>query len=209
MNEVVWISTAPGHASNMRRLRHDVDERGREAFEPILDRIKAGEPLLDDDFPERVYGAPDADERDYNLPDLFKAYGFWVVSSAARDVLDALDLDLGEMRPVDVLKNDKQTPVGGTWFCISFGNRKQALLPAESRRMRLNYIKDGRKGWFPAFGIKDDDVAVSARALEGPDIWIDPDVGDSFFLSDRAVRALKKAKAAKGFLLSRCRVIAE
>ena len=207
MSDVVWISTAPRDASNMRPLRNDVVDRGPETFEPILDRVRTGEPLLDGDFPERIYGAPDARESAYNLPDLFKANGFWVVSSAARDVLDALDLGQGKMRPVEVLKNDKQTPVGGAWFCISFGNRKQALLPAESRRMRLGYIKDGRKGWFPAGGIQDDDVAVSPRALAGPDIWIDPDVGDCIFLSDRAAKALKKAKAAKGFLLSRCRVV--
>lgn len=207
MSEMVWISTAPGHASNLRPFRHDVSERGREAFQPILDRIKAGEPLAPGDFPEVIYGAPEAEEKDYRLPDLFHAYGFWVVSGAAAEVLRQFDLGQGSLAPVRIMKSDRKTPVGGEWFVISVGNQKGALLPAESPRMRSRYIRDGEKGWFPPFVTKDQDIAVSFAALAGADIWIDPQAGDSIFLSDRLVKALKKAKADKGFFLSKCRVL--
>lgn len=207
MSETVWISTAPRHASNLRPFRHDVSERGRDAFQPILDRLKAGEPLRPDDFPQMIYGAPEAEEKDYRLPDLFHAYGFWMVSAAAAEVIRQLDLGQGSLVPVEVMKSDRQTPVGGEWFVISIGNRKNALLPAESPRMRSGYVRDGEKGWLPPFVTKNDDIAVSSAALAGPDIWIDPQTADSFFLSDRLVKGLKKAKADKGFFLSKCRVL--
>jgi hypothetical protein len=207
MNETVWISTAPGHASNLRPFRHDVDDRGREIFQPILDRIDAGEPIALEDFPKTIYGAPEAQEKDYQLPDLFRAYGFWVVSGAAADVISQYDLGEGALQPVQVQKKDRRTPVDGNWLCMSIGNRKDALLPEESSRMTHDFILKGRMGWFPPFVPKDDDIALSSAACAGPDIWIDLQVGTSFFLSDRLARGLKKAKADRGFFLSRCRVL--
>jgi hypothetical protein len=67
--------------------------------------------------------------------------------------------------------------------------------------------RNGQKGWFAPPTIKDNDFAVSETALEGPDIWIDPIVGDALFLSDRLVQSLKKAKADKGLFLSKCRAL--
>lgn len=207
MIDMVWISTALGHASNLRPFRHDVDERGRDAFQPILDRIKAGELLAPEDFPKVIYGAPESEEKDYRLPDLFHAYGFWIVSKAAADAMAESDLGECVLQGVELLKKDRQTPIAGEWFCISIGNTKEALLPEQSPRMMHDYIKDGRKGWFPPFVTKDEDIAVSSAARVGPDIWLDPNVGSAIFLSDRLVKRLKKAKADKGFFLSKCRVL--
>jgi hypothetical protein len=41
---------------------------------------------------------------------------------------------------------------------------------------------------------EDDDFALSAAALQGPDLWIGAQVWDAFFLSDRLVRALREAR---------------
>src|SRR4051812_5715855 len=48
--------------------------------------------------------------------------------------------------------------------------------------------------------IEDGDIAVSKAACSGPDIWVDPQIGDAFFLSDALGTTPKKAKADKGFL---------
>jgi hypothetical protein len=48
---------------------------------------------------------------------------------------------------------------------------------------------------------------VSSPALVGPDIWIDVHAGDSVFLSGALGKALKEAKADKGWILSKCRVL--
>ena len=65
----------------------------------------------------------------------------------------------------------------------------------------------GEKGWIAKAALMDGDFAVSEAALAGPDIWIDVNVGGSFFLSEALGKALKKAKVDKGFMLRTCRVI--
>jgi hypothetical protein len=53
----------------------------------------------------------------------------------------------------------------------------------------------------------DDQIAVSRAAIGGPDVWVDPTLFRSVFLSGRLGDALDQAGMRKAFLLSRCRVI--
>ncbi len=211
MAETVWISTAMADPSNLRPFRHDVVERDREAFDSgpdrVVTKIKEGYPVSAAEMATEIFGIASAREKDYRLPDLFHAYGYWVVSSTAADVLRRFDLGSGGLYPVRVLKNDRETPVGGEWFCINFGNRKSGFLSEHSPRFRYDYIRNGQKGWFPRLPYKDNDFSVTSTLLGGPDVWIDPDVGYAFFLSDALASALKKEKVDKGFFLGKCRVI--
>ena len=156
MGEIVWISRAVGHGSNLRPFRNDLGERDHDRLVETQRAIERGEPLAPDDFPREIFGAPEAGEQDYDLPDLFYGYGYWIVSSAAADVLRQFDLGRGELRPVRVLKKDRRTPVGGDWFTLSFGNRKRALVPGQSRNIRQR-----AQGLYKASAIlRDDDLAV-------------------------------------------------
>jgi hypothetical protein len=209
MSDTVWISIAMGSGANLLRLRHSFSETDQ-----LKDAIAwgkqnvYGEPLKAECFPAEIYGAPDAKESDYRLPNIFFAGSFWAVSKAAADVLRQFDLGAGALYPVKVFKKDRQTPLGDEWFCINFGNRKEAVAVPESMSgLYDHYIRPGVKGWVPKFAINDGDIAVTKAACSGPDIWIDPQIGDAFFLSDALGVALKKAKADKGFLLHKCRVL--
>lgn len=205
-NGIAWISTAPAHASNLRRLRHSFSETAdlNDAIASGL-RNMAGEPLPATCFPSEIYGSPGATERDYKLPDLFFAGSFWAVTEAAADVMRQFDLGEGALYPVALFRKDRQTPIAGGFFCLNFGNRRALLLSEQSPRMRhANIRMGGKKGWTPPFVTNDNDICLSAPVLNGPDIWIDDSVGSAFFLSDRLAAALKKAKANKGFFLSRC-----
>ena len=208
MSATVWISTAPGHASNMRRLKHSFSnvEQEKLGLEWARRNID-GEPLAAENFPTEIWGISSAGASDYNLPHIFRAGDVWVVSSSAAAVLRQFDLGEGGLYPVKVMKKDQMTPIGEGWFCLNFGNKKSAIVPAESLNMRHDYIRNGKKGWFPRLPLKDGEVTVAASALRGPDIWIDLDVGDAIFLSGRLAKALKKAKVDKGFFLSKCSVI--
>jgi hypothetical protein len=73
--------------------------------------------------------------------------------------------------------------------------------------MRETYVRNGEKAWQLRAVLKDGDIAMSQAANDGPDIWIDPLVAYAFFLSDGLGKALKKAKATKGFLLHKCRIV--
>jgi hypothetical protein len=166
----------------------------------------AGEPLNAECFPSEIYGAPHARESNYRLPHIFFAGSYWAVSKTAADVLRQFDLGAGGLYPVRVLKKDRQTPVSGEWFCINFGNRKETVAVPESI-LREQNIRPGVRGWIPKATIKDGDIAVSNTACSGPGIWIDPRIGDAFFLSDALGKALKRAKADKGFFLYKCRML--
>jgi hypothetical protein len=207
MSDTVWISVAPGSATNMRPLKHSFSETDQRKDAIVWgEQNDSGESLTAEYFPSEIYGAPNAKETDYRLPDIFFAGSFWAVSKAAADVLRQFDLGDGGLYPVKVLKKDRHTPVDGEWFCINFGNTKEALLLSDSAPMRETYVRYGVKGWRPKAVLNDGDIAVSRAVDGGPDIWIDPVVANAFFLSDALGSALKKAKADKGFFLHRCRI---
>jgi hypothetical protein len=211
MSDIVWISTAPAHASNLRPFQNSFWRENSEQEQELCNttaRLKSGEALSSDCFPSEIFGAPNAKENDYNLPDFFYGYGFWVLSQAAADILRQFDLGGGALYPVKVLKKDRITSVGGDWFCINFGNVKSAFLPTESPTAKQRYIRNGEKGWGAPAVLQDNEFAVSSIALSGPDIWIDPLVRDAIFLSEALGKALKKVKADKGFFLKKCRVVA-
>jgi hypothetical protein len=114
MSCTVWISIAPGSGTNLRPLRHSFSETDqRKDAIAWGDQNGAGEPFKAECFHSEIYGAPQAKESDYRLPDIFFAGSFWAVSRAAADVLRQFDLGGGGLYPVKVLKNDRQTPVGG------------------------------------------------------------------------------------------------
>jgi len=89
MSDTVWISLAPGSSTNLRPLTHSfsVSEEWLKHASACRQRNEAGESLDQSCFPEQIFGAPDAEEKDYRLPDIFFAGTFWAVSKPAADVL--------------------------------------------------------------------------------------------------------------------------
>jgi hypothetical protein len=202
MSEIVWVSRALMHPTNQRPFRNDVAERDHERLIEIKQANERGEVLGADDFPAVVFGAPHALERNYQVPDLFAAYGYWLVSEPTANVLQQFDLGQAQLKAVPVLKSDRQTPIGGNWFCINFGNAKRIVLPGQSDKIRPG--PQGRYNF--SVTLADDQMVVSAEALQPPDIWVDPQLWDNFFVSHGLREALRKAKLSSKFYLTRCRV---
>ena len=202
MSEIVWISRALVHPTNQRPFRNDVAERDHARLIEIKQSNERGEPLGPDDFPTVIFGAPHALERNYQVPDLFSAYGYWMVSEPTADVLRQFDLGQAQLKPVPVLKSDRQTPIGGNWFCLNFGNAKRIVLPEQSEKIRPG----PQDRYNVPVTLADDQLVVSPEALQPPDIWVDPQLWDNFFVSDGLREALRKAKLSSKFYLTRCRV---
>ena len=203
---MVFISTAMVQSDARKPITNPFQIPDYQQVIPLDKKNAAGEPMAAEEFPKEAWVSSDGEERGYNIkdmPNLFYGGGFWFVSAKAAAVLQAHDLGAGALYPVNVYGKDRQTPLGDGWFCINFGNRKSAFLAEESSRTRPS----AGGGWTTFATIKDDEVAASSAALDGPDIWVDPDLRRSIFLSERLGKALKKAKAAHGFYLHSCRVI--
>lgn len=165
-----------------------------------------GENLSAENFPKQLFAQREkTDEaRTYkNLPDLFSG-GFWVVSERVAEIFQAMDTGGGGVFPTELFQEDGKTPVEGNYYCLNFGNKKTAFALEHSPRARSS---PASRVMAPPFNMKDDDIAVFASALQGPDIWIDPTLRASFFLSDRLWQAIKSAGAGRAFNAERCRVI--
>ena len=203
MNEVVWVSDVMNDPRQMRAITTDLNEADSKRAISIERRNDAGASLKEDDFPKAVLPGSNKKGPFKRMPNLFKAGCYWVVSSRVADVLRQFDLGGGGLYPVNVYQKDRATRVDGDFYCINFGNVKRAFLPELSPLARD--WPQGRRvlPWVP----KDGDVAVSADAYVGPDIWVDPMLFNTFFVSDRLRSALKKAGLDGAFRLFRCRVV--
>lgn len=196
----VWISYAMiDMSTRISPLVNDLDEQS--AIDS-LNRNEAGEPLPQAMFPSTVREA-EPGVLGGRLPDLFWANAFWVVSAAAAESLRSCDLGAGALYPLKLLRHDG-APLTGETFCLNFGNVKGVFLPDQSTADQNPF---NAAVWYPCVGLKDDDIAVSADALSGPDIWASPPLKKAFFVSERLADALRAAGVAKFFHLRRCRVI--
>ena len=161
----------------------------------------AGEPLGPEHFSKRIWR--DRGKRIKRLPPISFCNGDWVLSEKAADVLRAHDLGGGALYPVAMLQGDKKTPLEGEWFSWNFGNVKEAFV-REASRVKVNEYSDRIVS--PPDNMQDGDLTVSSAALDGPDVWVDPTLKRSLFISGRLAASLRKARLEKAFRLKRCGV---
>lgn len=207
MSNVVWASNAMINPAMLRPFSNcfdDGSEKGRDLYTKGYRGNNAGESLSADYFPPEIFVSKDAD-RDYEkLAELFFAGSYWVVSGEVADVMRQFDMGQGHLYPTEVFRKDRKTPIGDKWFCLNFGNVKQALLPDQS--LGLRPLGPSKTFWMLS-DLSDNSIALNNTALNGPDIWVDAIFGNVFFVSSRLSNALKMAGVSRAFGLKKCRVI--
>jgi hypothetical protein len=140
------------------------------------------------------------------LPHLFHANGYWCISELARTIIEASELGRTRIRPVPIFQRDRITPVPGRFFCLNIAETKVVLAPDASHGLRRNPY--ARVDVFSApYVTKDGDIAVSAAARVGAELWKDPALQRDFFVSSRLGTALADAGMAQAFRLFSCRVV--
>jgi hypothetical protein len=174
-----------------------------QALSNIIRDLKHGEPLGSDAFPKQIWNQKPKPIK--QLPEIFMGAGYWVLGERATAIFRQFDLGGGGLYPIEVLQEDRETPVEGEYFCLCFGNRKSALIPDQSQGLRP--IGASSQYWKLSPVPADDSVALSNAALAGPDVWIDPALWQAFFVSDRLAQALKAAKVDGPFSFTRCKVV--
>jgi len=219
MGEIVWGSHAMKDTSLTKALTSELLEEDPKSALKNIELNEAGSSLESSEFPKTLFPQDREPHVIKRLPQLFDGAGQIVVSEKAANILRQFDLGRGGLHPVRVLQKDMKTEFGGGWHCIHFGNVKEAFVLEESMVDRTyQNMKEGpqvrneRGEYVPKyyelpFVAKDNVVAVSKAALEGPDIWVEPLIYRAFFVSDRLAQALKRAKLDKAFRLFKCRMV--
>ncbi len=202
MEDTVWVSNVVNDLKCYRAFENHMSENDENTLIMEGRRNDRGEPLTQDSFPDKIWHDKAKRGPIKKLPAFFCDRTYWVANEKVTEILRQFDLGEGNLYPVELFQKDKITPIEGGYHYLNFGNVKHSFLPDESpETMQMN-----SKKCLP-FVPKDGDVAVNETAFIGPDIWIDPELLYSFFVSGRLVQALKKAKLDKFFRLSQCRIV--
>lgn len=206
MTDSVWISDVLADPDLVLLMETDVVAQDANRAIEAINLLKAGKAVPEGLCPKEVW-AGEAAEWVQRAPDLFLANTYPIVSEKAADVLRRFDVGEGALYPVDaVFEKDRTTRIPGNFFCWIFGNSKSAFAAEESPDARP-FAGPNSGRWKMPFVHKDDQLAVSRSALAGPDVWVDPTLFKSVFVSGRLGDALGEAGLRKAFRLSRCRIV--
>jgi len=206
MTDSAWISDVLADPELVLLFETDVVADNAERAVEAITSLKAGKPVPADLCPKRIWGGETA-EWINGTPDLFLANSYPIVSERAADVLRQFDLGSGALYPVDaVFQKDRTTPIAGKFFCWIFGNTNAAFAASESPDARP-FAGPNSGRWKMPFVHKDGQLAVSAENLGGPDVWVDPTLFKSVFVSGRLGDALDGVGLRRAFRLYRCRVV--
>ena len=176
-----------------------------------------GKPVPSDMFPRRLWGDPKTPPGHWgigmDLPNIMEASGHFVVSERFAKLLSGFDLGQGCVRRIEegVYFADNKTRAPLDLYCWTLGNSKAAFLPdATTNKKPFSNIKPTMR-WRLQFELKDWDIAVSTRALQGPDVWVEDNLGFSraIFLSTALGDAIIAAGLDKDFPICKCRVLSE
>lgn len=219
-NKAVWISGAlsSGELSNKLGIRskyygHDWEEPThivpKEPEKVLCDmqRQSRGEILQREDFPEACYVFDP--ERFNKTKDFFFLGGFAAVKGKLAEVLASVNLGTGGLTRVPVFEADKQTELPGPFYALTIAARENVFEPKDSKHIDpiLSIERHGKELW-GQYANGDDQIAVKAKALEdGPDLWVDPKLRSTLFLSETLIKAIRQAHIKEGYLrLSRCKI---
>lgn len=205
MSEGAWVSYAMAESDLILMMTHNLWPSDKDKAIESENKLKKGQPLSAEECPIRIWADPDTD-RVGHLPDLFNVEGHYFISEKAANIIEKFDLGAGSLFPVSqgAFESDNKTPIPGRFFCWVFGNVKQAFLADETERKRPFGVSGTR--WSLPVLPQDGDIAVSKAALEGADVWLDPILFKSIFVSGALGDALDEAGLAEAFRLKKCRI---
>lgn len=203
MSDYVWVSNLMNDSTMIAMTTTDISERDIESSIAGQKALKAGKPVDPLNLPKSIYMDDGVRAK---LPPLFDANGFYVVNGPVVDVLTRFDLGEGGLYPVSVWQSDRATLFEGRWFCWTFGNRKSAFSKANSTNLVPFGPGDGEWASMP-YNPADFDIAVTREALNGPDVWLDPPLFKTVFMSRKLGDELVAANLGQFFRLYRAKII--
>ncbi|WP_447894615.1 Imm43 family immunity protein [Vreelandella sp. GE22] len=200
----VWASYVFTNSQKVFHFDSDDSLIDQESAAKVRTNISKGLYVPSDQLPSKMYcGTKQAPKK---LPNVFHGAGYCIVSNKIAKILELFELGRTRLHPVELYHHDQETQIEGKYFCLIFSERKDTFLPEYSPKVdRHPYVE----GWTPSpAGIKEA-IALSDKALNGLDIWIEDTIWNVFFMSDEIYQSLLKENLANSFDLVRCRVIGE
>lgn len=200
-SDSVWVSSVKSDSTLVRSLSVDRSEPGWAA-------LKEGRVPSGDELPLNAF-AKNRDDRLKNLPPLFQGGGGITVTSALAAPMLKFDLGRTLLLPMRIFLADRKTEVGAErgFFTIPRYEVFEALAPEASPELQPDRYSNPPTHWALPWTPKDGDVAVHAKALDGPAMWHDPKLFNGTFLSGALVAAMQEAGVARYWQLTRCRVV--
>lgn len=218
----IWFGAFRATAFNKIGLRHKY--YGRPWQEPYKDHIiplddettKAakqryfeGELLEREDFPEcsAVY-----DQKCWAREKEFSHAGVgYIVDEWVAELLSDFDIGPWGMFDYPVFEADEVTPIPDRWQMLGLGAQKRSFRGDISEHEFLECLFDGKGEkdsiYIVGAPVGDDVLAFSSAALEGADLWLEPELPDMFGFSDRLAQALQGAGLGRWFDLQRARIV--
>lgn len=205
MAEFVWYllaTTDPGTARGYMPVGYNGPDRDKvfAALRSLAYRAEIGERIDPSEFPAEYESVNTNPSRNLNLPMWYSTLRHVRVDMAK--VLRQFDLGDTVLAPIRITLPDG-AGLRDDFSVLSVANLKPMVDPALSAPLKI-----GRKRWGPlrTSAVTDDTVVVKRSALEGPDIWTDPQVSTTIFVSDRLAQARKSEDWGKQVKLRRVRV---
>ena len=204
----VWVSNLLMQTANLFGFACRSTEGDPKAYLANIYLYNTGQPVPEGFLPDVMWASDAADDRLTRLPHLFRANDFLVVSGDLAALLGRFDLGASKMHPVQLLHRDRTTPYAGAHHVLELREAKEAFEPTRSARWRPPRAEgQAHLGGMPG-APKDGDIAVNPAALQGADLWRDPRLLRSLFLSDRLRAAMHEAGMLGGVKTFRCEVMA-
>ena len=204
-DDEIWICTRL-MAGDAMPFVNNLYEADAQAYVDTLKRNSRGKAPPAENFPTEIYAEYKDGPRYGRLPDLCNASGY-LVSQKVADVFATVEMGKTALHSTKAFQADRRTPVPGTYYCLAFGEIKDAFVPDMSSPKIQQIDNTEPPVWLPPYVKRDGDIAVRAAALTGPELWMDPNIHSSFFVSGGLAKALIDAGLKKDFRLTRCRLI--
>ncbi len=138
--------------------------------------------------------------KDTGLPPFFY-FNYHILSETTAAVFREFDMGNGYLHPIRVFAQNGSEQIG-TYYILVPGNAKVALDLDGSENAKIDSI-----GMFNIPTIpKDDQLAMTRAALDGPDVWHQQRL-KGLYMSDALVRRLKEQGLDRCFHLFRVRIV--
>lgn len=202
----VWLSPARMRTGLTKYFTADVVENDEKKAVQTIKLDAKGIPSDPDNYPKKMWATyPESNMK--LQQELFRAAGFLMVRSDMAQVLSDFNLGKTRLLPVELYQHDRVTPVEGSYFCLAFGEQCNCFLPEASLSAEVPDVPMPEPIWILGSADTDKGIALDRKALPEFDLFIDPKLMRTFFLSGSLVAALKDNNFSKLLSLAECRLV--